>query len=455
MIDAFERWMLRNFDVRGRAYAAQLASRASRTIIGLCTLAGTTIFIGVTFQGIVAPVVLTLWLTAMAVVIATPIVMMIVFAIQAPGTENAIRPYIVASQVTTTCLSALIAASIWILLPNAGLPIQFMMLVLYIAFVAMVLGADGSPAVMVQQLIVMLSAIAFVLAYRLPFAVPLSIVLGGVVISLVGLNRLTYRATQAAIAARAETERVNQALESALADLAAQRDAKTQFIAAASHDLRQPIQAAALFFERALSDAEPRLRDRAIAGARRAFASVDALLDTMLDHLRLEAGAATARIEPVALHETLTDAIERHAPTASGANVRLTAISTSKWVMADPAMLNRVLDNIVGNAIRHSTAQRIVLGARQTGNIVSVWVIDDGRGINPADVPRLFDDYVQGSAREGAPGGFGIGLSSSQRMMALMQGEIALDPRWRRGAAFSLGLPVADTPHREQLWKAA
>ncbi len=455
MIDAFERWMLRNFEMRGRAYAAQLASRASRTIIGLCTLAGTTIFIGVTFQGIVAPVVLTLWLAAMAVVIATPIVMMIVFAIQAPGTENAIRPYIVASEITTACLSALIAASIWILLPNAGLPIQFMMLVLYIAFVAMVLGADGSPAVMVQQLIVMVSAIAFVLAYRLPFAVPLSFVLGGVVISLVGLNRLTYRATQAAIAARAETERVNQALESALADLAAQRDAKTQFIAAASHDLRQPIQAAALYFERALSDAEPQLRDRAIAGARRAFASVDALLDTMLDHLRLEAGAATARLEPVALNTILSDVVDRHTPAAGGAAIRLTKIPSAKWVMADPAMLHRVLDNIVGNAIRHSGAQRLLLGARQTGDTIRLWVIDDGRGINPADMPRLFEDYVQGSASEGAPGGFGIGLSSSQRMMALMQGEIALNPRWRGGAAFSLQLPAADAPHREQLWKAA
>lgn len=455
MIDAFERWLLRNFDPRGRAYAAQLASRASRTIIGLCTLAGTTVFIGVTFQGIVAPVVLTLWLAGMAVVIAAPIVMMITFAIHAPGSEKAIQPYIIASHITTTCLSTLIAASLWILLPNADLPIQFMMLVLYIAFVAMVLGADGSPAVMVQQLIVMLSAIAYVLTYRLPFAVPLSIVLGGVVISLVGLNRLTYRATQAAIAARAETERANQALESALADLAAQRDAKTQFIAAASHDLRQPIQAAALYFERSLSEAEPRLRDRAIAGARRAFASVDALLDTMLDHLRLEAGAATARLEPVGLDMILSDVVDRHAPAASGAAIRLTAIPSAKWVMADPVMLHRVLDNIVGNAIRHSGAQRLLLGARQSGETIRLWVIDNGRGINSADIPRLFEDYVQGSAREGAQGGFGIGLSSSQRMMALMQGEIALDLRWRGGAAFSLRLPVADPPHRERLWKAA
>lgn len=453
-IDAFEQWLLRNFDEQGRAYAAHLASRASRTIIGLCTLAGTTIFIGFTFQGIVAPMVLNLWLAAMAVVIATPVVMMIIFAVQGPSTEQAIRPYVLGAQITTFCLSALIAASIWILLPNASLPLQFVMLVLYVTFVAMVLGADGDTAVMVEQLIVMASAIAFVLVYRLPYAVPLSIVLAGVVISLVALNRLTYGAIQAAIAARAETECANQALEAALADLAAQRDAKTQFIAAASHDLRQPIQAAALYVERAFSDAEPRLRERAMAGARRAFASVDALLDTMLDHLRLEAGAATARPEPIALNPLLLDLIERHAPAALAARIQLKAVPTSTWVLADPALLPRALDNILGNAIRHSAAQRIVLGVRQTGKEVRIWVIDNGRGINPADVPRLFEDYVQGSGKDSASGGFGIGLSSSQRMIALMNGEIILDQRWRGGAAFSVRLPAADVP-REQLWKAA
>ncbi|OYW21734.1 MAG: hypothetical protein B7Y98_12655 [Sphingomonas sp. 32-62-10] len=455
MIDAFERWLLRNFDETGRAYATQLTARASRSILGVFTLAGTIIFIGITFHGRVAPEVLNPWLAGMGLVIASPMLLTVAFAIQGPSTEAALRPYAKISRLTTFAMSALIALSIWILLPNADLPLQYVMLVLYTTFVAMVLGADPGPWQMMEQMAVMASAIAFVLVYQLPYAVPLAIVLGAVAISLVGLHRMTYQSIQAAISARADTERANTALAAALADAATQRDAKTRFIAAASHDLRQPVQAAALYFERALSDGDPRLRERAATGARRAFAAVDALLETMLDHLRFEAGAVTARIEPVALEAVFANIIEHHLPAASAAKIRLIAVPSSKWVLADAAMLQRALNNVIGNAIRHSNGARILLGARQQAESIFLWVIDDGRGIGADDIPRLFDDYVQGSGNGAAVGGFGIGLSSSRRMMELMQGDIMLDQRWQRGAAFRLRLAAAPSAREERLWKAA
>ncbi|WP_374145571.1 sensor histidine kinase [Sphingomonas sp. 28-63-12] len=455
MIDAFDRWLLRNFDESGRAHAAQLTGRAVRSVLGICTLTGTVVFIGVTFRHIVAPSLLVPWLAAMAIVIAAPFMLIIAFAVHGPGTEAAIRPYMIIARVTTFSLSMLIAASVWILLPHASLPLQCLMLILYVTFVAMVLGADAHPALMIEQLGVMASAIAFVLVYRLPFAVPLAIVLGAVAISLVGLHRLTYRSTAAAIAARAETERAIAALKIALADVATQRDAKTRFISAASHDLRQPVQAAALYFEHALSETTPPLRERAIAGARRALTSVDALLETMLDHLRFEAGAATARLAPVALATVFAEVIGQLTPSARAANIQLTVVPSSKWVVADTAMLQRVLINVVGNAIRHSAGQRVLIGARRSGDIVIIWIIDDGRGIRTADVTRLFEDYVQGSGEGAVPGGFGIGLSSSRRMVDLMHGEITLDRRWVRGAAFRLQLPAARVTVEERVWKAA
>lgn len=455
MIDSFENWLLRNFDENGRAYAAQLAGRASRAFLGMFTLAGTITFIGVTFRSLVAPQVLTLWLCATTIVIAQPIFATAAFAIHGPRTERAIHPYLIWSRIATFSLSALIAASVWILLPHASLPLQYVMLILYVTYVAMILGADVSAAVMTEQVAVMASTIAFVLVYRLPYAVPLAIVLSAVTISLGGFHRLSYRATQAAIDARAESERANAALEVALADIARQRDAKTRFIAAASHDLRQPVQAAALYFEHALSGPDPHLRARAIEGARRAFASVDALLETMLEHLRFEAGAAKPRIEPVAVNAIFADVLGQQTPVANAANMKLILMPCRLTVSADVTMLSRVLGNVVGNAIRHSSARRVLVGARPAGEILSIWVIDDGCGVSAADVPRLFEEYMQGSGPATAPGGFGIGLASSRRMMQLMSGDIALDPRWKAGAAFCLRLPLARSAREVPLWKAA
>lgn len=455
MIDAFELWLLRNFVEGERPYASQITGRASRTILAILTFVGTLAFIASAFSGIVAAVTLTLWLGAIAVAALTPVICILAFAINGPRTTTAVRPYLLVSRASTFVLSALVAAGLWILLPHANVPLQFVTLVFYVAFVAIMLGVDASPVLMVEQLCVMGSAIVFVLVYQLPFALPLAIVLGAVAISLVGLSQMTYRSNQAVHTARDDAERANLALAVALAEVAAQRDAKTRFIAAASHDLRQPVQAAALYFENALSNQDVRFRERAIIGARRAFASVDALLETLLDHLRSEAGAATAHIVRVSIGEAIAGVVDRHGLAALKSNIALTIVPSLKFGLADQKYLSRVLDNVVGNAIRHSGGSRILVGARQSGETVSIWVVDNGRGVNAHDVPRLFDDYVQGSGDRSNPGGFGIGLSSARRLMQVMGGEIFFEHRWRNGAAFRLQIPCIPPVIEAPLWKAA
>jgi signal transduction histidine kinase len=455
MIDAFEHRLLRNFGDGDRPYASQHTARASRTILAIFTLAGTLAFIASAFQGIVAPLTLRLWLGAVAVAALTPVICILAFAISGPGTSTAMQPYLLVSRAATFVLSSLVAAGVWILLPHASVPLQLLTLVFYVAFVAMMLGVDVSPVNMVEQSCLMGSAIVFVLVYRLPFALPLAIVLGAVTISLVGLGQMTHRSNQAVLTARADAEQANLALAVALAEVAAQRDAKTRFIAAASHDLRQPVQAAALYFENALSSQDSHLRKRAITGARRAFASVDALLETLLDHLRSEAGAATAHIVPVSIGDAIAGVVDRHGLAAQTAGIALISMPSRTFVLADDRHLSRVLDNVVGNAIRHSGASRILVGARRAGETVSIWVIDNGRGVTARDAPRLFDDYVQGSADRAKPGGFGIGLSSARRLMLVMHGELLFAPRWQNGAAFCLQIPVSPPVIEAALWKAA
>lgn len=441
MGDPLERLLLRNFASTERAVVAEMIARVSRAMIGTLTVAGVLILVNVVFRDLVTPWVLDTWLASTTVIIATPLMLTIAFAIHGPSSESATRPYVIVGRLSSFALSALIAASIWILLPTAGDPLRYVMIVLYVTFVAMMLGADASPALMVEQLGVMASTIAFVLAYRMPYAVPLAIVLAAVVISLVGFHRMVQRSARDAIAARAETERANAALETALKLVAAQRDDKTRFIAAASHDLRQPLQAASLYFDHALTLPDGALRDRAVAGARSAFLSTQGLLETMLDHLRLEADALVAKLKDVAVAAVFARVALEHQAEARGAGMRIAVIHGGLAVQADADLLKRVLGNLMTNAVRHAQGERILVAARRRVDLAELWVIDDGHGVAEGDRLTLFDDYTQGNTD--AQGGFGIGLASARRMVALMGGTIAYDPRWTGGAAFVVRLPLA------------
>ena len=130
-------------------------------------------------------------------------------------------------------------------------------------------------------------------------------------------------------------------------------------------------------------------------------------------------------------------------PAARLSGTDIVAMPGRVEAMADPALVERVLGNLVGNAIRHAKARRVLVGARRRADRVRVWVIDDGVGVAETDAPRLFEDFVQGSDHgDEIRGGFGLGLASARRMAALMAGAVGLEPKWTKGSAFWLELPV-------------
>lgn len=235
-----------------------------------------------------------------------------------------------------------------------------------------------------------------------------------------------------------------RAAEAALAQVAAERDARTRFLTSASHDLGQPLQAARLFFDQALRGRTAPQRRAAADKAAWAFDATEQLLRQMLDHLKLEAGAVAPQIGPVALGPLIARLAEMHEPAARLAGVELLALPTRLSARADPALVERALGNLVANAIRHAKARRVLIGARRAHGRVRLWVLDDGVGVPAAEAERLFDDFVQGSDHgDEVRGGFGLGLSSARRMAALMGGAAGLEPKWRAGAAFWLELVPA------------
>jgi signal transduction histidine kinase len=247
----------------------------------------------------------------------------------------------------------------------------------------------------------------------------------------------------ATVEARLTVEQTKADLERALAAVAEERDAKTRFIAAASHDLGQPLQAASLFFDQTLRAPDPDQRNRAADGVRKAFASADQLLSHMLNHLRLEADAVDPHFARFSVGAAMGRIAAQFGPAASAGRVEIRVVKSRAQLRLDKVLFERALGNLLSNAIEHSGASRIVMGARKSGDRVRIWVIDNGHGIARIDAGRIFDDYYRGSdSRAVVKSGFGLGLSSVRRIAVLMHGAAGLDQRWVGGAAFYLDFPA-------------
>jgi len=339
--------------------------------------------------------------------------------------------------------NVLLCGAFWLWMPYAPEPVVLACIVCQVCTVTVYIMTTIEPPpshgrIVVTPVFLPISIALYLLVHPQPYSIALSVFIFAFALTIVVLQRFVQQAVDDTFLAR-------RAAEAALAQAAAERDAKTRFLASASHDLGQPLQAARLSFDQVLRSPDPDQRARAARRVGWAFDTTEQLLRQMLDHLRLESGAITPRIEAVAVGPLIARLGELNEPAARLAGVDLHIMPSRLTVQADPAMIERALGNLIVNAIRHSRARRVLVGARPRGGRVRLWVIDDGVGIAPADAARLFEDYAQGSDHgDEIRGGFGLGLASARRMAGLMGGEVALQGNWRNGSAFWLELPAAD-----------
>lgn len=336
---------------------------------------------------------------------------------------------------------------IWGIMPLVSIETQLLIAIPIIACVpTQVIASPESSFANRFGVIVTLGALALFFSTRgeMVAHLPAIYIVGfaGVMFVLANKVNATVRAT---VAARLASDAAAAVLERLLAAVAAERDAKTRFIAAASHDLGQPLQAAALFFDQSLRAGDELTRARAAEGVRRAFASAEQLLSHMLNHLRLEADAVEPHPSRIASQMLLARIAAQYAPAAAIAGVRITVGGSNCILLLDPVLLERALGNLLHNALQHSHGTRVLLAGRRQGGKVRLWVIDNGRGIGRSDARHVFDDYYQAALAAGAVRmGFGLGLSSVRRIAAIMDGAAGLDARWRRGAAFDLEFGAAE-----------
>lgn len=422
-------------------------SRMEFALAGLLSLlvAGTLAYVHWLFEPLVPPVPLWSWTAFMGGVTAIMLIVPMLVQVRQPSAERIERFWSPLGKVVAVLFDLAVASSVWVLLPYASEPLQLLMVIFYSAAISgqVIATAESIGTVVFGVIAVFGSAALFFFRSETAYSTSLAVFLLAFGAMMIGTALVLKQAIRTAITLRLRAESMSADLADALAATHAERDARARFIAAASHDLRQPLQAASLYFRQVLRVTDAQRRAQAADGVNRGLAEAMVMLESMAEHLRLESGTLRAQIEPVALAAVFAGLAQELAPTARQADIALRLVPTRRWVQADPALLTRILRNLVSNAILHSRGRRVRVLARGGGAQVAIHVIDDGVGLGVSSPEALFLPYSQGPDSRRLGRGSGLGLAIARELAQLMDGALVADPRWRRGSAFTLTLPGA------------
>lgn len=232
-------------------------------------------------------------------------------------------------------------------------------------------------------------------------------------------------------------------LEDALTQAERANSARSRFVAAASHDLLQPLSAAKLFMASLSDGGLGTDAEITLAKAQNALVSVEGILGDLLDISKLEAGKAALNVGSVRLGHILRQLHDEFSPVASAKGLRLDLMPTSVVVTSDTTYLRRILQNLIGNAIRYTGEGRVLVGVRRGRSRVRVAVIDTGPGIPEEEQENVFREFHRLNARASAAEGMGLGLAIVERACALLGHPLLLTSEPGRGTSFVLTLPLA------------
>jgi len=218
--------------------------------------------------------------------------------------------------------------------------------------------------------------------------------------------------------------------------------AKARFLAAASHDLRQPVHALGLFVAQLEEVTDDNTRRQLVGKVAASSAAVADLIEALLDISKLDAGAVAPQPTEFAL-QPLFDRVEHAlAPTAQQKGLRLRIRPTPWWVMTDPMLLERILQNLCTNAIRYSTQGGAILAARVRGPHVSIEVWDTGVGLSLEQQRHIFEEFYQvAGVPDGGGKGLGLGLAIVDRLARLLDLTIGVRSVPARGSVFTIEVP--------------
>ncbi len=219
---------------------------------------------------------------------------------------------------------------------------------------------------------------------------------------------------------------------------------KSRFLAAASHDLRQPLQAAALYLSLLSKQAETPDQQGLCAKMRAPLQVMSSILDALLDISMLDSGAVTPKRSDFALSSILDRIAVDLRPLAEQKNLEFDSQETNILVNSDPSLLERIVENLASNAIRYTPAGRVTIRAQTIGDAVRVSVVDTGIGIPDEALERIFDEYFQyDNPARNIKKGLGLGLAIVKRLANLLNHPIHIRSTLGKGSTFSVDIPLA------------
>ena len=220
---------------------------------------------------------------------------------------------------------------------------------------------------------------------------------------------------------------------------------KMRFLAAATHDLRQPLHATGLFIESLARRLDTPAQHDVLDRIRRSTAALAALFDALLDLTRLDASLVEVATRDVALESVLAPLRDEFVAEGKAKELAVTVPTSALVVHADPVLLGRVLGNLLHNAVRYTDSGHVTLDVESLGTRCALHVRDTGPGIAPSEHDAVFGEFYRAnSGASHAAQGLGLGLAICRRMSRLIGATLTLDSSPGRGATFTLQLPLGE-----------
>jgi len=273
------------------------------------------------------------------------------------------------------------------------------------------------------------------------YAPLLSIVFGVGIFMNTRIAGQTYRQS---ILLRFANAQLVRRLEEEVQSAEAADAAKSTFLAAASHDLRQPIHALGLFLALLEGSRLSAAQRETLGLAKSALRASSEMLDALLDFSRAEAGVIVPRARIFPINKALRQIEEEIGITADEKKLFYRTRDCDAMVEADPGLVKIILLNLVSNAIRYTSTGGVLIGCRRRGERIVVEVWDSGAGIPADQREAIFSDFVQlGNPERDRRKGLGLGLAIARRLAQLIGSEITLASTEGRGSVFRFDLPLA------------
>jgi signal transduction histidine kinase/CheY-like chemotaxis protein len=227
-------------------------------------------------------------------------------------------------------------------------------------------------------------------------------------------------------------------------------ESKSRFLAAASHDLRQPVNAMSLFIANLLENPDSSRLEHDLQNIASCIISLRGMFDQILDISRLEAGVVEPNICSFAINDLFHQIRHEYGKMASEKGLDFRCINSSIYVRSDPILLHRIIANLISNAIKNTRKGKILLGCKRDigSQNVRIIVMDAGPGIPESDMRNIFKEYYRGhtrySRKNDSNAGMGLGLSIVEHTAKLLQHELNVSSVVGKFSKFSISVPLSD-----------